>query len=152
MKVHQQKILQRKVTSNSRTIHFLIFQNYYFFSIRGLDISPKRSLIKNNVKTECECNMDFSQQADLPLKSLFQAFQNIENFQEFKSFLSDLCTPFEINAMTERWQVAKLLYKKIPYRKIHEMTGASLATITRVARFLKQEPYRGYMTLLHRIS
>lgn len=51
-------------------------------------------------------------------------------------FLMDLCTPQELKSLSDRWQVAKLLYQDVPYRKISALTGASTATITRVARSL----------------
>lgn len=38
--------------------------------------------------------------------------------------------------MADRWQVVPLLRQGIPYRTIHEQTGVSVTTITRVARCL----------------
>jgi uncharacterized protein YerC len=32
----------------------------------------------------------------------------------------------------------------LPYREIHNATGVSTTTVVRVARFLRQEPHRGY--------
>lgn len=72
---------------------------------------------------------------------------------EAYNFLKDLCTPQEISALAERWRVCKLLNKEdLSYRSIHAATGASLVTIGRVARFLKNEPHNGYRTILNRIS
>ena len=51
-------------------------------------------------------------------------------------FFTDLCTPAELEAMADRWQVVPLLHQGIPYRTIHEKTGVSVTTITRVARCL----------------
>ncbi|HSN00314.1 MAG TPA: YerC/YecD family TrpR-related protein [Rudaea sp.] len=53
------------------------------------------------------------------------------------AFLRDLCTPAELEALTERWQVVPYLLKGMPYREIHEHTAVSVTTIGRVARFLK---------------
>ena len=62
-----------------------------------------------------------------------------------KNFLSDLCTPQELQSMSERIFVAYLLSQgNKSYRKIQLETGVSLSTITRVARFLKDEKYGGY--------
>jgi TrpR-related protein YerC/YecD len=59
--------------------------------------------------------------------------------------LADLCTPAEIRTLAERWHVARLLDgTDLSYRDIHEATGVSTTTIVRVARFLRQEPHRGY--------
>ena len=38
--------------------------------------------------------------------------------------------------MADRWRVAQLLAEGMPYREIHENTGVSTATVTRVARAL----------------
>lgn len=53
-------------------------------------------------------------------------------------FLVDLCTPAEIRAMGERWRVAQLVHKGMPYREVSAQTGVSTATITRVARAISQ--------------
>jgi TrpR-related protein YerC/YecD len=69
------------------------------------------------------------------------------------NFLKDLCTPQEIGALAERWRVCRLLDKgDLSYREIHDMTGASLTTIGRVARFLKDEPHQGYVTALQKLK
>ena len=64
---------------------------------------------------------------------------------EMGRLLADLCTPAEIRTLAERWHVARLLDQTmLSYREIHEATGVSTTTIVRVARFLRQEPHRGY--------
>ncbi|KTD06888.1 Trp operon repressor family [Legionella jamestowniensis DSM 19215] len=65
-----------------------------------------------------------------------QAISSIKNQEEAIAFFTDLCTPAEIEAMADRWEVVPLLRKNIPYRTIHEQTGVSVTTITRVARCL----------------
>ena len=61
----------------------------------------------------------------------------------------DLCTPAEIEAMKERWEVAQLLYKgDSTYRDIASKLNTSTATVTRVARFLFKESNKGYLSLL----
>lgn len=85
--------------------------------------------------------------------SLFKAFAQITSEKEFDNFLRDLCTPSEIQAMRERWSVAQALNEgKLSYREIEDQVGSSLATITRVARFLKNEPHQGYSTVLDKLS
>lgn len=77
----------------------------------------------------------------------------LETKEEAYNFLKDLCTPSEMTSLAERWKVCKLLSKgDLSYRDIHRLTGASLTTIGRVARFLKDEPYKGYLTLLKKIN
>jgi TrpR-related protein YerC/YecD len=65
--------------------------------------------------------------------------------EEMRRLLTDLCTPAEIRTLAERWHVARLLDgTDLSYREIHDATGVSTTTIVRVARFLRQEPHRGY--------
>lgn len=84
---------------------------------------------------------------------LYDVIVNIENKDEARSFFTDLCTPQEVRAMQERWKVCQLLYEgNMSYREIHDATGSSIATIGRVARFLKEEPYKGYVSLLRKLN
>ena len=62
------------------------------------------------------------------------AIAALENQEEAFHFFTDLCTPAELEAMADRWQVVPLVRHGVPYRVIHERTGVSVATITRVAR------------------
>lgn len=85
------------------------------------------------------------------IPELCDAFLLLKNRQEVLHFLKDLCTPQEISALSERWKVCQLLNSGgHSYRDIHAITGASLTTIGRVARFLKDESYHGYTTVLSR--
>ncbi len=88
----------------------------------------------------------------IKIYTLYEAVLQLKSPKECEAFLQDLCTPAEINAMQERWRVAQLLDSRtLSYRDIHEQTGVSLATISRVARFLMQEAYQGYRLILDRI-
>lgn len=60
------------------------------------------------------------------------------------NFLKDITTPQEFKAISERFEIAKLLNNGVSYSEISKQTGSSTTTITRVARFLKQENYGGY--------
>ena len=80
---------------------------------------------------------------------LTTALKNINSDREINNFLKDLCTPSEIKAMEERWEVAKLLYQgKLTYRDIASKLNTSTATVTRVARFLYKESNQGYLKVL----
>lgn len=84
---------------------------------------------------------------------LFDAFLTLQTRQEVKEFLADLCTPSEVRAFVERWQVARLLDRgKLTYREIAEEAGASTTTVVRVARFLKEMPYGGYRRVIDRLK
>lgn len=87
------------------------------------------------------------------LEDLFNAMKLLKSPAETEDFLSDLCTPAELNAMAERWKIARLLWsKKHSYREISEITGASTTTVGRVARFLFQENNQGYLNLINRLE
>jgi TrpR-related protein YerC/YecD len=91
-------------------------------------------------------------QNDAVLKELCKALLLLKNNEEMIRFFSDLCTPQEIRTLAERWRVCRLLNQgDFSYREISAQTGASLATIGRVARFLKDEPHRGYELILNRM-
>jgi TrpR-related protein YerC/YecD len=82
---------------------------------------------------------------------LFAAFTFLKTPEEIKRFMTDLCTPGEINAFAERWAIARLLEEgQLSYRDISAKTGASTTTVARVARFLRQEPHQGYKIVLDR--
>lgn len=84
------------------------------------------------------------------MKELFEAVLQLKTVGECKQFFRDLCTLSELKAMAERFQVAKMVYKKEPYRVISEKTGASTATVTRVAYWLNNGP-GGYKLVLNRL-
>ena len=88
-----------------------------------------------------------------PVEELFEALLMLQTKDEMERFMRDLCTPQEIEALTERWKVCRLLAEgTLTYRNIHQKTGASLATITRIARFLRTESHQGYATVLKKIK
>ena len=89
-------------------------------------------------------------QDDHALVDLYQALLSLENEQQARNFIKDLCTPQEIASLQERWRVCQMLDKgTMSYRQIHARIGASLTTIGRVARFLKDEPHHGYRQVLN---
>ena len=88
-----------------------------------------------------------------PALSLTEALLALKTRAEAEAFLTDLCTPAEVRALNERWQIAQLLDRgEFSYREIAEATGASTTTVTRVARFLREMPYNGYRRMLDRLK
>lgn len=82
---------------------------------------------------------------------LTDALLTLKTPQDVTSFLRDLCTPGELKDFNDRWIIAQLLDGgDLSYRDIAEKTGTSITTVTRVARFLKDEPYQGYRLVLSR--
>jgi TrpR-related protein YerC/YecD len=73
-----------------------------------------------------------------PLHALSSALAALGRADEVRAFLEDLCTPAELEAMSDRWRVVPLLLKGVPYREIHDLTQVSVTTIGRVARTLER--------------
>ena len=78
-----------------------------------------------------------ARQEALAERNLCTALAALKTPEEVRDFLRDLCTPMEIQAMADRWAVVDPLKRAVPYRQIHQLTGVSVATIGRVARFLR---------------
>ncbi|MBD7986972.1 helix-turn-helix domain-containing protein [Luteimonas sp. Sa2BVA3] len=74
---------------------------------------------------------------DAGFKALAKALASLQDPAEVAAFLRDLCTPAELEAMTDRWRVVPLLLEGVPYREIHQRTGVSVTTVGRVARTLE---------------
>ena len=70
------------------------------------------------------------------LGGLLEAMLAMRNVGELRALLEDLCTPAELEAMADRWQVVPLLLEGKAYREIHDRTGVSVTTTGRVARCL----------------
>ncbi len=70
------------------------------------------------------------------LDALVEALLTLRTPAQLRAMLIDLCTPAELEAMADRWQVVPLLLEGLPYRDIHERTGVSVTTVGRVARCL----------------
>ena len=85
------------------------------------------------------------------LDELFEAVLCLETVEECRAFFKDLCTVPELKALSQRYQVAKLLTENHVYSDIVAQTGASTATISRVNRCLN---YRkdGYNLIIDRLK
>jgi len=69
-------------------------------------------------------------------KELFDAILSLQTAEECEAFFEDLCTIKEIQDLSQRFQVAKMLSEKKNYQDISKTTGASTATISRVNKCL----------------
>ncbi|MGG3693361.1 YerC/YecD family TrpR-related protein [Heyndrickxia ginsengihumi] len=70
------------------------------------------------------------------LDQLFEAILSLQSIEECYQFFDDLCTVNEIQALTQRLEVARMLRENKTYHVIEKETGASTATISRVKRCL----------------
>ena len=84
-------------------------------------------------------------------KALCRAIVSLRTEAECHDFLKDLCTPAELQALVDRWQVVELLENGLTYRRINDLTGVSVTTIGRVARFLA-DGHGGYRTAIDRTA
>ncbi len=67
---------------------------------------------------------------------LFQAILKLETTEECCRFFEDILTMKEMESISQRLQVAKMLADEKSYHEICAATGASTATISRVNRCL----------------
>lgn len=71
------------------------------------------------------------------LDDLAEAVLTLKTPDEVRRFLRDLCTLPELEALTHRWQTARLLEQGVPYVEIAARVPTSTATVTRVAQWLR---------------
>ncbi len=82
---------------------------------------------------------------------LYRAVLTLKSVDECRAFFQDLCTPAELQAIKDRLAVAECLADGLSYRQIHEVTGVSLTTIGRVARYLNSGA-GGYQKAIKRLK
>ena len=80
---------------------------------------------------------------------LIAALLRLDGVDEASHFLRDLCTLGEIHDLAQRWAVVRLLDAGKHYAEISHETGASTATITRIAGWLRHGE-GGYQEALER--
>ncbi len=85
------------------------------------------------------------------LQQLYKAILSLETEEECRAFLDDICTVQELEALSQRFEVAKLLHQGKNYVDINKQTGASTATIGRVSKCLTYGD-GGYKTALEKLE
>lgn len=83
--------------------------------------------------------------------ALCDAFLLLETREDCYKFFEDLMTIKEIQAFSQRWQVARMLYEGKTYAEIEQATKASTATISRINRCLSYGA-EGYSTILEKMK
>lgn len=83
--------------------------------------------------------------------ALFKAILLLKTEEEAAAFFDDLCTIREIQDMSQRFEVAELLYAGKNYGEISAETGASSATISRVNRCLHYGK-NGYKSIIEKME
>ena len=77
--------------------------------------------------------VEFSMKA---YEGFFKAVLRLETLEDCQKFFEDVCTIKELQAIGQRWDVAVMLNEGKNYLDISKQTGASTATISRVAKCL----------------
>lgn len=81
----------------------------------------------------------------------YRAVLGLRNLDECYAFFEDICTVSEIQAMAQRFYVARFLDEGRTYQEISVATGASTATISRINKCLEYGA-DGYKTALGRLK
>ena len=85
------------------------------------------------------------------LAALLDVVLALDDRDEALRFLRDLCTVGELHDMAQRWAVVRMLDAGLHYAEISRRSGASTATITRIASWLHHGE-GGYRTQLNRLK
>ena len=88
---------------------------------------------------------------DKSTEDLCKALLSLKSKEECLAFLEDLCTIKEIQDISQRLEVARMLSQGISYTTICKETGASTATISRVSRSYEYGA-GGYKTVIARLD
>ena len=83
--------------------------------------------------------------------ALFDAILRLKTRAEAERFFRDLCTLGELRDLAHRWAVVRFLASGLHYTEISRLTGASTATITRIASWLNHGE-GGYKLMLDRAA
>ena len=85
------------------------------------------------------------------VEALLEAIVRLDDTDEAAAFFRDLCTLGELHDMGQRWAVVRMLDQGLHYADISRLTGASTATITRIASWLKHGE-GGYRAMLAKMA
>ena len=85
------------------------------------------------------------------IEALFEAILRLDSLDEAEPFFRDLCTLSELHDMAQRWAVVRMLDAGLHYAEISRTTGASTATITRIASWLHHGE-GGYRAMIDRLA
>ena len=85
------------------------------------------------------------------VEALFEAILRLDSIPETEAFFRDLCTLSELHDMAQRWAVVRMLDAGLHYAEISRRTGASTATITRIAQWLNHGE-GGYRAMLGKLD
>ena len=85
------------------------------------------------------------------LDALLDVVLALDDREDALRFLRDLCTVGELHDLAQRWAVVRMLDAGLHYAEISRRSGASTATITRIASWLHHGE-GGYRAQLDRLK
>ncbi len=85
------------------------------------------------------------------LDKLYEAILTLRSSEDCAKFFDDLCTIQELEALSQRMEVALSLKSGKSYAEVNKMTGASTATICRVGKCLNYGS-GGYALVISRMN
>ena len=84
------------------------------------------------------------------IEELYEGLLMLETVEECYKFFEDICSIKELQSISQRLKVARMLKENMTYNQIEDKTGASTATISRISKCLHHGP-GGYNLVLDRV-
>src|SRR3989344_1672790 len=92
----------------------------------------------------------FSKNDKNKIDDLMKIILRLRTTNEARRFFRDLLTEKELLEFANRWKAARMLSKKVPYKKIEKETGLSSTTVARVSKWLFRG-MDGYKIMIFRL-
>ena len=73
------------------------------------------------------------------IEEVISIITKVDNPKFTKAFLKELLTKHEVDEISKRWKIVKLLNQKLPQREIAKKLKTSLCNITRGSKELKKK-------------
>ena len=85
------------------------------------------------------------------VEQLADVLASIDEREAMLAFLRDVCSHNELSTLAQRLEVARLVDQGVPYAEVARRLGASTATVTRVAHWLRhgEGGYRAVLDAEH---
>ncbi len=85
------------------------------------------------------------------IEELYRAILALDSMEECNKFFEDICSIKELQSISQRLKVAKMLNDNVTYTEIEKETGVSTATISRISKCLNYGP-GGYDLVLRKLG
>lgn len=73
------------------------------------------------------------------MNEIYQILNNLKNEKDISTFLSEILTDNEIETLSKRWRILKLLAEGETQRQIAKDLNVSLCKVTRGSKILKNK-------------